>query len=352
MTKTAIVGCGSIAHTHAQVLRQMESVSLTAFCDIIPARAREFSDRYTSGRSQDFSDGITSGRARIYTDLEQMLANEDIDVVHICTPHYLHVPMILSAVSHGVSAFCEKPPAISMEQFEELETVVGTKSASAEASAKPCRIGFCFQNRYNQTVRKAEELLRQGTFGRLTGARGFVTWRRDENYYETDWKGLLATEGGGALINQSIHTLDLLLHFLGRPVRVGASISNHHLQGKIEVEDTVEAWLEFAGGERACFYASTAYACDAPVLIELQCESGSISLLNGALLLQRNGQVPEVLPVDEESGFGKSYWGNGHTACIRDFYASLHSGTSFENDLGSVRTTMEVMMKIYGQARK
>ena len=85
--------------------------------------------------------------------------------------------------------------------------------------------------------------------GKVVGGRAFVTWRRDETYYAgSPWKGNLATEGGGALINQSIHTLDLLLRYLGLPEQVEASCSNHHLKGIIEVEDTVEAWMAFGDG--------------------------------------------------------------------------------------------------------
>lgn len=326
MIKVGIVGCGSIAKTHAWALSQLPFVKMTAFADVYEDRAQSFSDSYTKGQ------------ASVFDNLTDMLINEKPDVLHICTPHYLHVPMALEALKRGVSVFSEKPPAINMEQFDELCELAKTSDAT---------MGFCFQNRYNKTISKANDILSGNTLGAITGARAFVTWRRDENYYETDWKGKLNTEGGGALINQSIHTLDLILQFLGKPNHVEAGISNHHLKEKIEVEDTVEAWMTFEGGKRACFYASTAYATDAPVILEIQCEKGSITIIDKTLMINKQGCGPEIITVDEGQGVGKSYWGNGHLTCIRDYYECMQNGSKFRNDCDGVRTTMETMMRIY-----
>lgn len=326
MKRVGIVGCGSIAQTHAWALSQLKDVEITAFADVKKERAIDFSKQYAEGK------------ASCYGSLEEMLEDDLVDAVHICTPHYLHVPMAIAALNHGVAAFCEKPPAITMEQFEELRTVVKHPEVP---------LGFCFQNRYNSTVKKAEEILAEGSLGAVIGARAFVTWKREADYYTTDWKGYLATEGGGALINQSIHTLDLMLLFLGEPEKVAATIANHHLQGIIEVEDTVEAWMKFSDGKRGCFYASTGYATDAPVIIELSCEKGSITIIDKTLTVRKNGCRPVNIELEELPGIGKSYWGNGHLTCIRDFYEKWESGERFPNDLDGVENTMRTMMKIY-----
>ena len=330
MKKAVIVGCGSIANVHAQSLAQLPDIELVAFADIIPEKASDFANKYTEGK------------AKVYSSLETMLDVEKPDVVHICTPHYLHVPMAIEAVKRGISFFSEKPPAISMEQFEELSSALHQANSSHAVHS-----GFCFQNRYNGTIKTTDELLATGKLGKVTGARAFVTWRRDENYYKSDWKGKLATEGGGALINQSIHTLDLLLRYLGKPVNVKASLSNHHLEDIIEVEDTVEAVMSFANGERACFYASTAYACDAPVILELQFERGRITIIDKTVTVYETDTPPQMINIEDDAGFGKNYWGNGHLTCIKDFYEKLDSDIPFQNDLAGVRNTMETMMKIY-----
>lgn len=348
MKRVGIVGCGGIAGTHAWALGQMTDVELVGFADIIQERAVNFSKNYSDGHAGYFGS------------LTDMLENCRLDVLHVCTPHYLHVPMIIEALDKGISVFSEKPPAINMEQFSHLERVLEGK-----AGVTP-RIGFCFQNRYNKTIEKTDEILEEGNLGQVVGARAFVTWRRDEDYYRTDWKGRLATEGGGALINQSIHTLDLILRYLGRPLDVQATVSNHHLQGVIEVEDTVEAHLSFEKGKRACFYASTGYITDAPIIFELQCEKGSITIINQEVTVRRkrkagseyekglntakagtedNGVITYFM--EEKKGMGKDYWGNGHLTCIRDFYDKLDSGARFQNDLEGVKNTMETMMRIY-----
>ena len=326
MKRVGIVGCGGIAGTHAWAISQMEDVEIKAFVDVRLERAIDFSEKYTGGE------------AETYGSLEEMLDADEVDAVQICTPHYLHVPMAITALKKGVSVFCEKPPAITMEQFEELRV---------ETERSKARLGFCFQNRYNQTMKKAKEILAEGGLGAVIGARAFVTWKREADYYQTDWKGQLSTEGGGALINQSIHTLDLMLQFLGEPDEVAATISNHHLQGIIEVEDTVEAWMRFKDGKRGCFYASTGYAADAPVILELTCEQGSITMIDKTVTVRKQGCEPENLEIEEIQGMGKSYWGNGHLTCIRDFYEKWDKGERFPNDLEGVETTMRTMMKIY-----
>lgn len=326
MIRVGIVGCGSIAKTHAWVLKQMADVELVGFADTIIQRAVNFSKTYTDQN------------AAVFHSLTEMLQEAGLNVLHICTPHYLHVPMAVEAMNSGVSVFSEKPPAIDMEQFAQLSQV----SKNDEV-----KLGFCFQNRYNKEIAKTDEILSSGRLGNVIGSRAFVTWRRDEDYYISDWKGKIVTEGGGALINQSIHTLDLMLRYLGEPTSVQATVINHHLPSVIEVEDTVEAWMTFAGGARACFYATTAYATDAPVIFELQCERGSITLVDKSVTVRESGCEPQCYSFEETVGVGKSYWGNGHLACIKDFYDKLDSNARFQNDLDGVKTTMKTMMRIY-----
>lgn len=326
MKKVGIVGCGSISSTHGWSLSQINNVRIAAVSDIVPERAMKFSQDYAKGE------------AWFFQNYEEMLEKADPDVVHICTPHNLHAPMAMAALERGISVFCEKPPAISMEEFEQLGDVSRKNNA---------RLGFCFQNRYNRTIRETDALIEGGTLGNVVAARAFVTWRRDEKYYNTPWKGKMETSGGGALINQSIHTLDLLLRYFDEPATVKASAHNHHLSGIVEVEDTVEAWMESTGGRRACFYASTAYGTDAPVILEFQCERGSITIIDKTLTIRdESGKVNTIL-CEEPPGIGKGYWGSGHLSCIRDFYDKLDTGEAYPNDWYGVRKTMSTMMKIY-----
>ena len=153
-------------------------------------------------------------------------------------------------------------------------------------------------------------------------------------------------------MNQSVHTLDLLLRYLGEPAVVCGRTANHHLAKEIEVEDTVEAWLEFHDGKRACFYASNGYVTDAPVYLELQGEKGRLCLNGADLTVYRDGEEPIHTICNQQSGIGKSYWGCGHKACIEDFYHCLETGEIYQNSLSSVENTFRTTMRIYEAARE
>lgn len=329
MKRIGIVGCGHIAQVHAWALSRMDQLQLVACTDIVPEHAEKLSGQYTNGK------------AAVYEDYSKMLVEIKPDVVHICTPHHLHVPMAISALKKDCSVFMEKPPAITQKEFDNLKEI--------EKQSKG-RIGFCFQNRYNDTTKELDRIVAEGILGEVIGARGFVTWRRDESYYSDDWHGILSKEGGGALINQSIHTLDLMLRYLGSPTKLASSIHNHHLTDIIEVEDTVEAWMEFEKGKRACFYASTAYVTDAPVILELSFENGRVTMIDRMITVNENGKKPEQIFCDVSPGIGKSYWGNGHLLCIQDFYEALSFGAPFQNDISGVENTLRTTMNIYKNA--
>ena len=330
MKKVGIIGCGGIAQVHGWVLQSMENAELVAVCDVERDWAVALSERYGAETT------------KVYTDWRELCETE-ADVVHICTPHYLHAPMAIELLRHGKIVFMEKPCGISREQFEELRR---------EDALHPGMLGVCFQNRYNETTQAVDRMIVEGKIGPVTGGRAFVTWRRDEDYYAgSPWKGKLATEGGGALMNQSVHTLDLLLRYLGMPEQVEATCSNHHLKGVIEVEDTVEAWMVFKSGARACFYASNGYATDAPVVLELQGEKGRITVNGSEVTLRTAEDGTEHFSFETENGIGKGYWGCGHQACIRDFYRCMEEDRRYQGDVKGVETTFDTMMRIYEAGR-
>lgn len=331
MKRVAIVGCGNIAQVHAWALSQIGDVRLVAVVDPLIHKAHELSLKYTNGT------------AKVYKSITDMLSKEKLDVLHICTPHYLHVPMAIEALKSRVAVFMEKPPAISQEEFNLL---VETKNQVQGT------IGFCFQNRYNDTTKALDKIVSSGNLGKVLGARAFVTWRRDREYYGDGWHGVLEKEGGGVLINQSIHTLDLMLRYLGTPTKIAASMSNHHLLGIINVEDTLEAWMEFEDGKRACFYASNAYVTDAPVILEIELEKGRVTLMDKVITVIEQGKEPKQLYFKEHSGIGKSYWGTSHLACIKDFYSHITYGTFYQNDIHGVANTLKTTMELYQYIRE
>lgn len=329
MKRVGIVGCGSIARVHAWALKSMGE-TVVAVCDLVPERAEELKVEY------HFTDAI------VYKEFDTMLAESSIEVLHICTPHFLHEPMAVKALSRNIAVFMEKPVVISREQLDQLSEAVGNSKTP---------IGFCFQNRYNATTIELDRLINSKELGEVTGAKAVVTWRRDEGYYKgSPWKGKVSTEGGGTLINQSIHTLDLLLRYLGEPIQLKASMTNHHTANYIEVEDTVEARMEFSGGKIGLFYASNGYVTDAPITLEVQCENGRITLTDHYLFVWKDEGL-KVISCEEHKGIGKGYWGGGHLACIKDFYQTLSTGTRFQNDLDGVLNIVKTTLKIYEEGR-
>ena len=144
------------------------------------------------------------------------------------------------------------------------------------------------------------------------------------------------------LINQAVHTLDLLSYFAGEAEKVVADMKNHSLKGVIEVEDTVEAYIKYKNGETGVFYATNAYVTHTPMQFEIYFEKNNFAYINGSLFL--NG---ELICTDSKEYSGKSYWGNGHTKTLGDLYSSSKVLT-----LHDVKDTMYTMFAIYESADK
>ena len=320
MYRVGLIGCGGISAVHAHVLGELENTELAACADILPERAGRYG-------------------CRAYTDWLTMLDREKLDAVHLCTPHHLHPIMAEEAARRGVRVFTEKPPAIDTDGWE-----------AVKRAAERVPVGICFQNRYHPHIQACRRFLRENTYGALLGIRAFVTWNRTAEYYAAaSWKGKWATEGGGALINQAIHTLDLIVACLGMPEQIEATMMNHHLRGRIEVEDTAEIYLR-KGNVAALLYASTAYSQDAPVLIEWHFEQAVIRLEGDVMTVIRDGKKQDIA-CETDPVIGRPYWGAGHKACIADFYHSIEAGEPYANDPASCEATMQTLLRLYAQCR-
>ena len=186
----------------------------------------------------------------------------------------------------------------------------------------------------------------------MLGARGYVTWNRSAAYYSDLWHGKKDLEGGGVLINQAIHTLDLLHYFVGKtPLSVDAVIANHRLKTEIEVEDTVSALIAYPNA-RLSFYATNGYSEDCPVLMEIHCEKMHLRMEGNYLFCKKEGGGWEQIQVEQLDPLGKSYWGAGHIVCIEDFYRSIQENRPFTLELANVEDTVKLMLMIYESANK
>ena len=307
--KVAVIGCGNVSKMHFKALNENPETEIAAVADIKPERA--------DAKASEFG-------ARAYYDFDELIENEQLDAVHICTPHYLHTPMALKALAKGINVLTEKPCSVSAAEADAL----------IEAQAQSGKqVGVCFQNRYNNCVQYVKGMIESGSMGKLRSIRAFVTWSRDEKYYSDDWHGTLEKECGGVLINQAIHTVDLIRYFGGNCKKINAHVSNDHLKGIIEVEDTASVLMELESGASAILYATTAYAENSPVFIEIAFENGTLRLEGEKLYsFDKSGKITEICSRPDIIYHGQSYWGVGHSLLINDFYDCLKTGRKFSID--------------------
>ena len=316
----AIVGCGTIAPNHIYSLLLCDCIRIVALCDINRERAEKCKQAF------DLS-------AKIYTDYTEMIDSEVIDAVHIATPHYLHADMTVAALRKGINVFLEKPMCISEDEITHL------LEEERKSSAKVC---VCFQNRFTSAVIKALEIAEKD--GGAMTAYFSVFWKRDKEYYtQSGWRGSYTTEGGGVMINQAIHSLDLLTCFLGIPKSVTATKSNHHLQGVIEVEDTCEGLINFESGATANFYATTAASGKDFTTVCVSTKNHVIEIKLPNLVV--DGEYvecdKEILPI------GKECYGDGHIKIIRMFYDSLLADTTVPVSLESAQHAVKILLSAY-----
>jgi UDP-N-acetyl-2-amino-2-deoxyglucuronate dehydrogenase len=323
--KAAIIGCGAIYRNHADALVDSQFAELKLVVDINEERAKQAAQDYNCIYSTDFY---------------KVLEDKTIDVIHLCTPHYLHGVMAKAAMKSGKHVFTEKPMSISTKEAKEM--IKDSKEYNRH-------LAVCFQNRYNNTSVKAKEILEGGSLGSIKGVKGFVTWYRDENYYtESGWRGSFSTEGGGVLINQSIHTIDLIQWLAGGITRVKANVDTRKLDKVIEVEDTADATFVFNNGSHGIYYATNCYSTNSPVEIEIHCEKGMIQLKDEQLYVTIDGKTELVASDKIGNNKYKSYWGLSHSIHINNFYRGVIEDNSEYYVTGEEGIkTLEIIEAIY-----
>lgn len=324
--KTAIIGCGVIHSLHADALANYPHADLKTVVDTDAEKAEASARKYG---------------CKALTDYRDALSDPEIDVVHICTPHYLHAPMAIEAMKAGKHVLTEKPMAISVEDCMKM------RSISAETGRQ---LGVCFQNRYNTTSRYIKMLLESGKAGGIIATKASVTWLRGRDYYgSAPWRGTWAQEGGGVLINQAIHTLDLLRWFAGQAVKIKGNTDTRFLEDIIEVEDTAEATILFENGARGFFFATNGYA-NTPVELQLVCESVVMTLAGDLIVKYKSGESEIITDVHPKTG-EKAYYGAGHAALIEDFYDSLLAGKPFAVDGSQGIETIRLIDALYKSSK-
>jgi len=239
----AVVGTGIIGRVHARVSVAHPRLRLVALVDLVESQR--------AGAADYVERQLGADRPAVYSSLADALADQDIDVVVIGTPSGTHVELAEDAVLAGKHVVIEKPLDVSMQRAHRLG------DAAADARRRGLVVSVISQHRFDPANAAVAGAIRNGRFGRLTSATANVSWYRSQEYYDSgDWRGTWELDGGGALMNQGVHTVDLLLHFMGTPVQVFAHTALLGHTG-IEVEDVAGALVTFESGAIATLLATT-----------------------------------------------------------------------------------------------
>ncbi|MDD5729218.1 MAG: Gfo/Idh/MocA family oxidoreductase [Victivallales bacterium] len=271
--KLGIIGIGSMGQEHVKSIAALNNCSLTAVCDIDGEKLKRFE---------------TEKGIQTFADSGSFFRKADVEALIIATPHYFHNTLAIAAFEHGKHVLTEKPIAVHKADAESM--------IAAGARHPELKFAAMFNQRTIPAHRKIKQLIDNGELGEIRRINWIITdWFRTERYYASgDWRATWKGEGGGVLLNQCPHQLDLLQWFFGVPARIraNAAFGKYH---KIEVEDEVTAFLEYPNGATGIFIASTGEAPGTNRL-EITAERGRVVYENGRIEFNRN-----EIPVSEFS---------------------------------------------------
>jgi predicted dehydrogenase len=327
-----ILGGGTISQTHARAAREIDGVDIVAVCGQNVEKIRRLAEQF-------------GGRA--YEDLQSFLDHKPMDAMLIGSPSGLHAEQGIESARHGLHVLIEKPVAITTEQADAL--IASCQSAGV-------KLGVFFQDRVAPDILKLKEMIDGGRLGKPFLVSAQVKWYRPPGYYnDSRWRGTWALDGGGALMNQGVHTIDLLLWLMGSVRRVwGKAITTTHT---IEVEDTLVAALEFTSGAIGTVEAATSVYPGYPRRLELTGSEGTIILENDRIksvslrtpLAELSGEQAtlhderSVSPVISDAG--------GHRKIIEDFLRAIANDEPPLCDGHQARRSVELVQAIYESSR-
>jgi len=334
--RIGILGAGNISDTHARAARAIPGVEVVA----------------VYGQNQHKASALAGAHgARAYDSLDRFLDHRPMDIVAIGTPSALHADEGMAAAARGLHVLVEKPIDVTTARADAL---------IAAADRAGVTLGVFFQDRLKPDVVTLKGLLDRGVLGTPVLASGHVKWYRSPEYYSASrWRGRRAFDGGGALINQAIHTLDLLLHLWGPIASVDARAATR--RHDIEVEDTLVATMTFASGALGIFEGSTAVYPGYPRRIELTGSNGTAILDHDSLVtLDLTAAVRDASVTVEPKADGAAQNAASptvsdatpHRRILEDFIAAIRDGRTPACDGREGRRSVAVVEAIYTSARE
>lgn len=330
----AIVGCGVISATHVKAINAVPNARLEAVVDVVPERSKARGDEA----------GVPA-----LTDLDEALAMPGVDVISVCVPTGLHAEIGIRAARAGKHVVCEKPIDVSLEAADRL--IEACRDAGVGLTV-------ISQRRFDQPVREMKRLIDEKRLGEVILGGAQLKWYRSQEYYDSgDWRGTWALDGGGALMNQGVHYVDLLRWMLG-PVRSIRAVCATKAHERIEVEDIALAILEFASGALATIDATTAVYPGLAERLEITGTKGTAVLESGKLVLAET--------LDGDAGSGEAGGDEvlsaaadpariatrGHAAQLTDFLAAVEAGRDPSITGADGRAAIELILSVYEAARR
>lgn len=346
-----IIGCGAIGPTHAGAIRQIDDAELIAVADLLPDRAKAMAEKF--------------GAPKAYHSDRDLLADAQVDVVCLCTPSGVHGTGAIQAMRAGKHVIVEKPMEVSLAACDRM-------IAAERESGKTLTV--ISQHRFDAASLLVKDLIDSGKLGTIVLATAEVKWWRTQNYYDSgDWRGTWAMDGGGALMNQGVHTVDLMQWLVGGVSSIYAQ-TRTAAHERIEVEDTAVAALTFRNGALGTLVATTAAYDGLPVRLDLFGTEGSaimegdrlklVTLKTGetyaseraaahALSVAKGGtaSVKDDASHREAAAEPGAVWGDAHRAQIQDFIRAIRTGSKPLIDAAGGRDPVAIILGVYESAR-
>jgi UDP-N-acetyl-2-amino-2-deoxyglucuronate dehydrogenase len=331
--RVGLIGGGNISETHARAAFAIPDVKIAAIQGANPERIGRLTEKYGG---------------KPYTDFEQFLLHRPMDFVAIGSPSGLHAQQGIAAASRGLHVLTEKPIDISTSSADQL---------IAAAQQNKVKLGVMFQDRFKPDIRRMKNWIERGLIGKPILADARVKWYRPPSYYgDSKWRGTLALDGGGALINQAIHTLDLVLWLMGDVQRVQASGGTY--LHTIEAEDLALALLEFKSGAVGVFQASTSIFPGYPRRVEVTGTEGTLILEHDRIVATdlrepKDGVSPGIPSQDAENVSSPTVSdSSGHQAIFEDFIRAITEDRTPACDGREGRRSIALVEEIYRAARE
>jgi len=329
-----IIGCGVIAPWHAGAVSRIPEAELVAVCDIVPEKAEKLKEEF--------------GAKYAYTDYHDLLARDDIDVVSICTPSGMHADMGMDAARAGKHVMTEKPIDISLEKIDALIRTCNEQKV---------KLACIFQRRTSPLWQRVKRTIDEGKLGKLVLGDAYLKYFRSQEYYDSaGWRGTWALDGGGALMNQGVHCVDLLLWIMG-PVDTVFGFADH-LARRIEVEDTAVAALKYRNGAFGALEGTTSVTPGLNHRLEFHGEKGTI-LVDGETIVRWDvpGEDKQEVVKDLQDNVGdassdpKAISQAGHQIQISDLIAAIREDREPMVNGAEARHAVELILAIYQSAR-